>query len=65
MTKKIYLQTLKCVLCRFILHYLKLVKTHKIQNIKVEHNYIDSEQQQLLFSFTLVSEYSWENQRSN
>ena len=65
MAKKIYLQTLKSVLGRSILHYLKLVKIHKIQKIKVEHNHIDSEQQQLLFSFTLVSEYSWENQRSN
>ena len=26
------------------LHELKLVKTYKIQNIKVEHNHIDSEQ---------------------
>ena len=34
------------------LHELKVIKTHKIQNIKVEHNHIDSEQQQLLFSFT-------------
>ena len=65
MAKKIYLETLKSVLGRSILHYLKLVKTHKIQKIKVEHNHIDSEQQQLLFSFALISEYSWGNQRSN